>query len=107
MPTKAQWVEPKKTPERKPVVMDISKRVVNRMSDLLAEWEVFVTVMDELPDMLRMNERQYVWYVAELTRYAEVMGLPVDYRKGLSKPTYRGLPIKVAGTKNDIEPVTS
>jgi hypothetical protein len=94
MPKSKKYVEPKKN---KPdvVVMDVSKRVVNKVSDLISEWELFVSVTGELPDEIRMNARQLIWYSNELVRLAGL--LDANPSKHSRNPTFRSIPVKEIG----------
>lgn len=74
--------------------MDVSKMVINRLSDLEDEWELFVSMTDTLPDTLIMSQSQLSFYISEARKRHDRFGWPLN-KKFLAHPTYKGLEIKI------------
>ncbi len=76
------------------IKLDVSRMAINKPEDLVAMWEFFVSVTDELPDVLVMNSSQYNWYKDRLIDLSMRGGWPIK-DKMLKEPTFRGLPIQI------------
>lgn len=91
MTNKKLYVEPKHT-KKEEIVLDLSRQVVNDMSDMIEAFEVYIDLTGKMPDKIILNDRQYVWYTDRIRRFAEVMGF--DTARPIKKFTFRGLPVE-------------
>lgn len=89
MPRKKVWVEPKYDSKKEVIKLDISKMAINKLSTISDIWEMFVTITDEIPDVLVMNETQYMWYESELIDFANRLGTKIK------NVNFKGMKIEV------------
>jgi len=80
-------------PARKEIALDVSKVAINNIGILLDEWEVFVTVTGELPDVLIVNSHQMQWYKDTLIKRARRYGWEIS-KKFMKSPTFKGIEIR-------------
>ena len=76
------------------IYMDVSKMVINHLSDLEDEWELFVSMTDTLPDTLIMSQSQLSFYISEARKRHDRFNWPLT-NKFLKHPTYKGLEIEI------------
>lgn len=76
------------------IVLDVSRMAINKPGELVAMWEFFTSVTDELPDVLVMNRSQLNWFMDRLRDLSMRGGWPIK-ESMLKNPTFRGLPIRV------------
>ena len=76
--------------KKEAIAFNVSRLPINKASDLVAYWEMYMDVSGEIPDKVVMNERQFIWYQRELIRFAELNKLKFDPRK----VTFRSLAIE-------------
>lgn len=77
------------------MILDISKKpLIKSISQLGSQVTLFMEVTGSRPSRIDVTQSQFNWYVGELTKMAEELGLSLKVSK-LSEPSFVGISVCV------------
>lgn len=80
------------------MILDITKKpLIKSITQLGSQVTLFTEVTGSRPTRIDVTTAQFNWYVGELTKMADELGLQIKSTK-LVEPTFSGIPVYL---KND------
>ena len=80
------------------MILDITKKpLIKSITQLGSQVTLFTEVTGSRPTRIDVTQSQFNWYVGELTKMADELGLQLKSTK-LAEPTFNGIPVYL---KND------